>query len=128
MTATAPTYRKPIGLGRKIHKRIRLGDDSYDICEPSQGDKVAMLAAARKAGEMNAKNEVVEDITAWNFIVRVASTCLYHPGGVRRVFGDEDLEVLRLEAWIQEYQADFLAAFGGPTVEEAKGNSETTPN
>lgn len=127
MTAS-PTFRKPIGMPRKEHKRIRLGDDEYAICEPTQGDKISMLDKAQKAGEVNEKGQPVDGLAAYGFIARVAITCLYFPGGARRVFTDEDLEAVRLEAWLEEHQADFIKAFGGPSVEEAKGNSETTPS
>ncbi|MFP2960264.1 phage tail protein [Myxococcus sp. 1LA] len=127
MTAT-PTFRKPIGMRRKLHKAVRLGDDAYDICEPSQGDKINVLAAAQKAKEVGEDNKPADALAAWNFVARVACACLYHPGGARRVFTDEDIESVRAEPWLEEHQADFVAAFNGPSVEDAKGNSEATPS
>ncbi|NVJ05222.1 phage tail protein [Myxococcus sp. AM001] len=128
MTSLAPTFRKPIGMKRTVHKQIRLGDDAYDICKPTSGDKVALLAAARKAGEVNDKGEPSNEVAAWTFVARVACASLYHAGSATRVFTDTDLEEVKLEPWLEEFQADFIEAFNGPAMETAKGNSETTPS
>lgn len=129
MTATTtPTFRKPLGMRRKLHKSIHLGEDTYEVCEPSQGDKVDVLSAAEKAKEVGKDGSPVDALAAWNFVARVAVACLYHPGGARRVFTDEEIESVRVEPWLEQHQADFIAAFNGPNVEQAKGNSETTPS
>ncbi|NBD09273.1 phage tail protein [Corallococcus silvisoli] len=123
-----PVYRKPIGTRRKFVKRITIEGADYDICEPSSGDKTAALESAKKAGEVDDKNEATSPDAGMYFVARVAIMCLYHPGGFRRVLGPEDLEAVKHEPWLDEYGKDFTAAFGGQTVEEAKGNSEATPN
>ncbi|RKH09329.1 phage tail protein [Corallococcus sp. CA047B] len=124
----APQYRKPLGMPRKFHKRITIGGADYDICEPSSGDKTAALASSRKAGELDDKNHPVDEDAGMHFLARIAIVCLYHPGGVRRVFEQEENAAVKNEPWLDEYGKDFSAAFGGPTVEEARGNSEATPS
>ncbi|QSQ19326.1 phage tail protein [Pyxidicoccus parkwayensis] len=128
MSHDTPTYRKPIGTPRQVHSKLRIGDDAYDVCYPSNGDRINVLDACRKAGDLNAKNESVDEIAGMRFLARVAICCLYHPGGVRRVFSEDDLEAVKAEPWLDEHGKTLSAAFAGKTLEEARGNSSTTPS
>jgi hypothetical protein len=128
MSNAPPTYRKPLGTPRQVHSKIRIGDDAYDICYPSNGDKVEVLAASRKAKDLDAKNQPADEDAGMRFLARVAVCCLYHPGGARRVFGPDDVDAVKVEPWLDEHRDAITAAFAGPTVEEAQGNSETTPS
>lgn len=126
--ADTPTYRKPLGTPRQVHAQIRLGDDAYDICVPSNGDRMKLLADARAANELTAKNEPVDEFAGMRFLARVAVCCLYHPGGRRRVFEPTDLDEVQVQPWLDEHAKTLAAAFAGPTVAEARGNSEATPS
>jgi len=128
MNNEAPVYRKPLGTRRQVHAKIRIGDDAYDICYPSNGDRINVLAAGRQSGDIGPDNRPVDEVAGMRFLARVAVCVLFHPGGAKRVFADEDLEQVKTEPWLDEHSQAFSLAFAGPTVAEARGNSSPTPS
>ncbi|RKH19131.1 phage tail protein [Corallococcus sp. CA047B] len=129
MSNAAPVFRKPLGMPRKFHKRITIDGAEYDLCHPTTGDKADVVALSQKAGDINEQREPMGIDGGLRFLGRAACACLYYPGGARRVFDvREDADAVKNEPWLDEHQADVLAAFGGPTVQEARGNSEATPS
>ncbi|WP_434300600.1 phage tail protein [Corallococcus exiguus] len=126
---TAPTtLRKPLGTRRKLHKRVALDGADYDICQPPLGEKLELLAAAKAAKELGPDRKPVDEFAGMAMIARIAVLCLYHPDTAIRVFDESEVGQVKREPWLEEIQDELARAFAGPTLEEAKGNSVTTPS
>ncbi|AGC44582.1 phage tail assembly chaperone [Myxococcus stipitatus DSM 14675] len=121
-------HRKPLGTRRALHKRVTLDGAEFDICRPTLGEKMDVLSASRAAGEMGDNRQPVDEAAGMMMIARIAACCLYFPGTATRVFTAEDVPAVKNEPWLEEVQGELALAFAGPTLETAKGNSETTPS
>lgn len=126
---TAPTtHRKPLGTRRTLHQRVTLAGADFDVCRPTLGEKLDVLSAARAAGELGPDRQPVNESAGMMMIARIAVACLYHPGTATRVFSEGDVAEVKNEPWLEEIQGALAQAFAGPTLEDAKGNSEATPS
>ncbi|RKH34922.1 phage tail protein [Corallococcus praedator] len=126
---TAPTmHRKPLGSRRTLHQRVTLDGADYDLCRPTLGEKLDVLSAAKAARELGPDRQPVDEPAGMMMIARIAVACLYHPGTATRVFAEDDAGQVKNEPWLEEIQSALTQAFAGPTLETAKGNSETTPS
>ncbi|MCP3163337.1 phage tail protein [Myxococcus qinghaiensis] len=121
-------HRKPLGTRRALHKRVTLDGADYDICRPTLGEKMDVLSASRAAKEMGDNRHPVDEAAGMMMMARIAVCCLYFPGAATRVFTEADVAAVKNEPWLEEVQSELASAFAGPTLESAKGNSETTPS
>ncbi|WP_141591512.1 phage tail protein [Myxococcus sp. AB056] len=127
MSAPA-THRKPLGTRRALHKRVTLDGADYDICLPTLGEKLDVLSASRAAGELSESRQPVDESAGMMMMARIAVCCVYFPGTATRVFTEADVAAVKNEPWLEDVQNELAAAFAGPTLETAKGNSEATPS
>ncbi|MBJ6762809.1 phage tail protein [Myxococcaceae bacterium JPH2] len=121
-------HRKPVGTLRQFHKRIEIDKTEYDIRCPTSGEKIDVLVASQKAGDLDANNQPVDYAAGLRFLARTAIASLYYPSSSTHVFTQEDMPTVKNEPWLEQYGRDFAAAFAGQTVAEARGNSEATPS
>lgn len=117
-----------LAKNRKVIKPLVIEGDEVHLCKPTQGDRVKVLEAARRAGELDEHDKPTSPRNALRLAARITACVLYDPANGQPVYGEGDLDAIIDDAvWLEDVQEDVQAAFA-PSMKDVRKNSEATPS
>ncbi|NTX59565.1 phage tail protein [Myxococcus sp. CA051A] len=110
---------------RKVIKTVSLGEETVTLCRPTHTERIAVMSAARAAGEIGEDEKPIGVGGALRSIARMAAAVIYNPEATERVFDptdNADVDAVCSAPWAEDIAKDVAQAFT-PSFEEVKGNS-----
>jgi len=115
-------------LSKSKHKvigQVTIDGETVNLCRPTNPERLAVLDAAREAGEVSEDNKPLTNEGGLRLIARFVAAVAYDPATGDRVFDPfdaADVETVYRAPWLDDVSKPAVAAMH-PSIEEVRGNS-----
>ncbi|TQF13751.1 hypothetical protein FJV41_22150 [Myxococcus llanfairpwllgwyngyllgogerychwyrndrobwllllantysiliogogogochensis] len=109
----------------KLIEQVTIDGERINLCRPTNPERLAVLDAAREAGEIGEDNKPLTNEGGLRLIARVVAAVAYDPETGERVFNptdSADIETVYRAPWLEDVSKPAIAALH-PNLEEVRGNS-----